>query len=148
LRRDYAGEDSRLDRHVDAACRLALSVETHVRNWYIGTRQAVAHAERALLSELVGVTMANFHVTGVRTEKSGDGYHEHISAVQINWATILPRQTVVNDIRSGGDSYYTQGGGQRAEVEVVSCPNCTFRDYLKTKADKTTADNLLSLPRV
>jgi hypothetical protein len=92
--------------------------------------------------------MASFQVTGVRTEKSADGYHEHISAVQINWATLLSRQTVMSDIRSGGDSYYTVGGGQRADVEVVTCPNCTFRDYLKTKADRTTADNLLSLPRV
>ena len=93
--------------------------------------------------------MASYQVTGVRTEKSADGYHEHISHVRCGTSgMILPRQTVVNDIRSGGDSYYTIGGGQTAEVEVVTCPKCTFRDYLKTKADKTTADNLLSLPRV
>jgi hypothetical protein len=93
--------------------------------------------------------MASYQVTGVRTEKSADGYHEHISHVRCGSTnTILPRQTVVNDIRTGGDSYYTLGAGQRAEVEVVTCPKCTFRDYLKTKPDKTTADNLLSLPRI
>jgi hypothetical protein len=102
----------------------------------------------ALRLELCGASMASYQVTGVRTEKSADGYHDHISAVQINRDGILPRQTVVNDIRSGGDSYYTLGGGQKADVEVVRCPKCTFRDYLKTKPDRTTADNLLSLPRV
>jgi prephenate dehydrogenase len=35
----------------------------------------------------------------------------------------------------------------RAEVIVVSCPICSYRDYIKTVRDFTTADNLLSLPR-
>ena len=34
------------------------------------------------------------------------------------------------------------------EQEDASRRHNEIRDYLKTKADKTTADNLLSLPRV
>jgi Protein of unknown function (DUF3892) len=31
-------------------------------------------------------------------------------------------------------------------VIVVKCPTCSNNDYIKTTADSTTADNLLSLP--
>jgi hypothetical protein len=88
-------------------------------------------------------------VTGVRTEFGPDGRHEHISHVRIGPAGILPRQTVVNDLRDpNGDRYYTEVNGRRANVIVVSCPVCSFRDYLRTDADSTTSNNLLSLPRV
>jgi hypothetical protein len=93
--------------------------------------------------------MSNFRITGVRLEPSTDGRHEHISHVQIGGSAILRRQTVVDDLRStGGDRYYTQVNGVTANVEVVRCPGCTFNDYLRTDRDSTTADNLLSLPRV
>lgn len=96
--------------------------------------------------------MSTFQVTGIRTEQSSSGYHEHISHVGIGTGSVLlTRQTVVNDIRApGGDRYYTQVNGHRADVVVVGCPTsgCTFRDYLRTEADSTTTNNLLSLPRV
>lgn len=73
--------------------------------------------------------MATFQITGVRTEQSSSGYHEHISHVQIGGSSILRRQTVVDDIRTpGGDRYHTEAGGQRADVVVVRCPNCTFNE--------------------
>ncbi len=93
--------------------------------------------------------MSTFQVTGVRMEASVIGYHEHISHVRIGAANnILRRQIVVDDIRSGGDSYYTEAGGIRAGVVVVRCPDCTFNDYLRTDPDKTSKNNLLSLPTV
>ncbi|TAM78568.1 MAG: DUF3892 domain-containing protein [Chloroflexota bacterium] len=93
--------------------------------------------------------MSRFQVTGVRMENAGPIHHEHISDVQIEGTAILSRQMVVNDIRNpGGDDYYTQAGGVQVEVVVVRCPNCIFNDYLRTDPDRTTNNNLLSLPRV
>ncbi|MBF6606084.1 MAG: DUF3892 domain-containing protein [Chloroflexi bacterium] len=58
-------------------------------------------------------------------------------------------ETVVSDLHQpGGDRYYTDAGGTRANVVVVTCPSCTFNDYLRTDPDRTTSNNLLSLPRV
>jgi hypothetical protein len=92
----------------------------------------------------------NFQINGVRTEKPYGATHEHITHVRLAaTGSILRRQTVVNDLRNPyGDRYYTKVGQARANVIVVRCPLCTFRDYIKTEADRTTADNLLSLPRV
>ena len=96
--------------------------------------------------------MSTFEITGVGMEPSGFGSHEHIARVRIGArvpAFTLSRQTVVNDLRQpGGDRYYTDAGGTRANVVVVTCPSCTFKDYLRTDPDKTTSNNLLSLPRV
>jgi hypothetical protein len=97
--------------------------------------------------------MSSWRVNAVLTEKSATGSHEHISNVRVSnsgsstdgiWLT---RSTVVHDIRTGGDDYYTMGGGSRAAVKVVTCPLCTFSDYLRSERDLTTADNLLALPR-
>jgi len=94
--------------------------------------------------------MSTFQITGIRTEPGPDTRHDHISYVRIGTSTtLLSRQIVVNDIRNpNGDRYYTQVNGRRANVVVVSCPVCTFRDYLRTDADSTTVNNLLSLPKV
>jgi hypothetical protein len=91
--------------------------------------------------------MASFQIVAVRTESSSSGSHEHISKVKTSGGSEWSRATVVKDIREGGDSYYTEVNGSKADVIVVECPNCTFSDYIKTTADSTTADNLLSLPK-
>lgn len=91
--------------------------------------------------------MASFQIVAVRTDWSTDSSHEHISEVKTSGGSIWSRATVVKDIREGGDSYYTEVDGSKADVIVVECPNCTFDDYIRTTADSTTADNLLSLPR-
>ncbi len=97
--------------------------------------------------------MSSWRVNAVHTEPSSDRGHEHISGVHVSssgkatsgiW---LSRATVVSDIGSGGDDYYVEAGGSRAKVVVVHCPLCRFGDYLRTERDRTTADNLLSLPR-
>jgi hypothetical protein len=93
--------------------------------------------------------MSSFKITGVRTEKTADDEHEHITAVQVNDNTIFSRSTVIADLRSSsGDRYYTYAGGKIADVIVVTCPYCSYRDYITTEPDYTTANNLLSLPRV
>jgi Protein of unknown function (DUF3892) len=91
--------------------------------------------------------MASFQIVEVHTELSSSGLHEHIAAVKTTGGYEWSRDTVVKDIRYGTDSYYTEVNGARANVIVVECPYCTFSDYIKTTADYTTADNLLSLPR-
>jgi hypothetical protein len=108
------------------------------------------HGEGAWqVSVSTGDGMTRFRITGVRTELSASRTHEHISHVRIGAGAILGRQTVVADLRSSsGDRYYTEVSGREAEVVVVACPACDFRDYLRTTADATTANNLLSLPRV
>jgi hypothetical protein len=97
--------------------------------------------------------VSSWRINAIDTERSSSGWHEHISAVRASntgsssegiW---LSRATVVKDIRSGGDDYYTEAGASHATVEVVSCPLCAFADYLRSERDATTADNLLSLPR-
>jgi hypothetical protein len=92
--------------------------------------------------------MATFQITAVRTEKSSGGTHEHISHVGLPAGSVLPRSVVIKDLRDpNGDRYYTYVNGNKADVIVVDCPRCDFSDYIRTKADSTTADNLLSLPR-
>jgi hypothetical protein len=93
--------------------------------------------------------MSGFEITGIRTEASATGYHKHISHVRIGTGdNILRRETVVEDIRSGGDSYFTEAAGVRADVVVVRCSDCTFNDYLRTDPDATSKNNLLSLPEI
>jgi hypothetical protein len=90
--------------------------------------------------------MAAFQIIAVRTDSSADGSHEHISEVKTSGGGEWSRATVVKDIREGTDTYYTEVDGSKADVIVVECANCDFGDYIKTTADGTTADNLLSLP--
>ena len=95
--------------------------------------------------------MSVWRVTGVGVEPASDGRPGHISKVRAEFRgapLILSRWVVVNDIRSGLDSYYTDVNGSEAELVVMKCPSCEFGDYLRTVADTTTADNRLSLPRV
>lgn len=91
--------------------------------------------------------MADLRIVEVHTELSASGTHAHIAAVKTAGGYEWSRATVVNDIRFGTDTWYTEVNGSRADVIVVECPYCTFSDYIKTTADYTTADNLLSLPR-
>jgi hypothetical protein len=90
----------------------------------------------------------NWQITAVDTEQSPGHTHEHISDVFIKDSFWLSRDTVVQDIRNPyGDDYFTMVRGHEADVIVVSCPVCAFRDYLRTKADGYNENNLLSLPR-
>jgi hypothetical protein len=117
-----------------------------------GTASASLGLYRATLWEAV-LAMSSWRINAVATEKSVTGSHEHISEVHVSnsgsasegiW---LSRATVVQDIRSEGDDYYTLAGASRAVVKVVDCPLCSFKDYLRSERDATTADNLLALPR-
>lgn len=88
-------------------------------------------------------------IDGVRTYQAPEATHPHITHVRVPGVGILSRSTVIADLRSlNGDRYYTLAGGVRAEVIVAGCPHCGYGDYITTAPDWTTANNLLSLPRV
>ncbi|HVA85301.1 MAG TPA: hypothetical protein VNF73_03165 [Candidatus Saccharimonadales bacterium] len=91
-----------------------------------------------------------FRVTGIRVEPSANETHDHVLAVrQGTNPQLISRAAVVADLRDDdGDRYYVEENGQRAGLVVAECPICSFVDYLRTAADRTTADRLLSLPRV
>ncbi len=94
--------------------------------------------------------MATYDITGVRTERSLSGTHEHIARVRIGTTPGdgISRATVIADLRNpNGDRYITYAGGKRADVVVRGCPTCSFSDYITTVPDSTTENNLLSLPR-
>lgn len=90
--------------------------------------------------------MASLQIVAVRTEQVHPGQHPHITEVKTSDGREWTRDAVLADIRSGADSFYTEAGGERASVIDIKCPYCNFGDYIKTTADETTADNLLSLP--
>jgi hypothetical protein len=87
-------------------------------------------------------------ITNVNTFYSTAGLfsHRHISEVKTAGGEVLTRSEVVRRIENGSQSFYTYANGSQASVIVVKCPNCSASDYIKTTADATTADNLLSLP--
>jgi hypothetical protein len=94
--------------------------------------------------------MATYRITAISTAYSLGGTHEHIERVELNDNPNcrISRHTVAADLRDvNGDRYYTLGGGKRADVMVMTCPACSFRDYITTRPDQTTANNLLHLPR-
>jgi hypothetical protein len=91
--------------------------------------------------------LAAYRVTGTGkgTEVTG-GNHRHITKLCLEDGRQVPKATAISNIDSGIESYYTFADGQRANVEVVQrCARC-YAKYLRTDADTTTKDNLLSLP--
>jgi Protein of unknown function (DUF3892) len=89
-------------------------------------------------------------ITNVNTVYSSSGpfQHRHISEVKTAGGEVLTRSEVARRIQNGTQSFYTYVRGSQASVIVVHCPHsgCTSTDYIRTTADSTTADNLLSLP--
>jgi Protein of unknown function (DUF3892) len=80
------------------------------------------------------------------TSTAGSYSHQHISEVKTAGGKIFKRSEVVKLIDNEEQSFYTLVGSSQASVIVVKCPTCTATDYIRTTADSTTADNLLSLP--
>jgi hypothetical protein len=90
--------------------------------------------------------MAIFTVNRVQKGPALDRTHEHIEAVCTTENKKYLRSQVIASI-NGGDDWYTSVGGRSAKIIVVSrCSRCTVAPYIRTTADSTTTDNLLSLP--
>lgn len=83
-------------------------------------------------------------ITHIRLSSTGNST-EHITHVKLSTGTIETVSQVVKYIDSNFEYYYTTGGGSKAVVESV---HPTGRPaYIRTKANNTTKDNLLSLPQ-
>ena len=63
----------------------------------------------------------------------------HLGGIGWKWT----RASVVNSIESGTNTFYTLSFGQRANIGVVDDP---YGKYVRTYANNTWDDNLLSLP--
>ncbi len=75
----------------------------------------------------------------------GPGF-EHIVALHgPGWS--LTKEQVVASIRAGGLFYTDEDYGPRAYLEVVDAGPFGGPPYVRTQADCTRANNLLSLPR-
>jgi Protein of unknown function (DUF3892) len=81
----------------------------------------------------------------VTTPNTG-GEHRHIKEVKTAAGRVLTRSEVVARINAGTEEFYTNVDGKQADVIVVGCPLCTSKQYIKTTADGTIANNLLNLP--
>jgi hypothetical protein len=86
--------------------------------------------------------MARLQVTCINKQPSHYARHERIRAIGGSWGKHT-QDDAIRNIESGIHSYYTIGGGSTANVIVAVHLG---RKYLKTDADTTTRDNLLSLP--
>jgi len=90
--------------------------------------------------------VATFKISAVHVEEPPGYSHPHISEVDIGNGTWIQRSTVIKDLgEANGDRYYTEAGGERADVIAVDCPHCGAGDYITTEPDSTTENNLLSL---
>jgi Protein of unknown function (DUF3892) len=87
--------------------------------------------------------MARYHVTCINKHPTHQDRHHRIQYIGGTWGK-HSEATAIQQIETRASSYYTTGGGSEAQVIVVSHPS--GKKYLKTAADSTTRDNLLSLP--
>ena len=88
--------------------------------------------------------MAN-EITHVRLDNSSSTSEEHITDVRLSNNVEQTVQTVVKKLDSHTEYYFTAKNGSKAEVEPVHPAGKSA--YIRTKANNTTNDNLLSLPR-
>jgi hypothetical protein len=89
--------------------------------------------------------MASYQITHIRLSNPTATSTEHITHVKLSTGIIESVPQVVAAIERGHEYYYTTSPYTRATVEVV---RPTGRPpYIRTKANQTTRDNLLSLPR-
>ena len=88
--------------------------------------------------------MTAYHVTCINKHPTHDDRHHRIQAIGGTWGKHSENDAIYN-IEHRLHSYYTTGGGQTANV-IVTTHYPSGKKYLKTDADSTTKDNLLSLP--
>lgn len=88
--------------------------------------------------------MTVYHVTCINKHPTHQDRHHRIQYIGGTWGKHSEAQAISN-IESRLHSYYTTGGGETANVTVVT-HGPSGKKYLRTDRDTTTRDNLLSLP--
>ncbi|MFS1239417.1 DUF3892 domain-containing protein [Lactiplantibacillus plantarum] len=87
----------------------------------------------------------SYEIVKVHTDNSFDTDESDIKKVQLLDRSEETVAQVVTFIDQSLEYYFTSREGNKTEVETV---HPTYRDpYIRTKANQTTYDNLLSLPR-
>lgn len=86
-----------------------------------------------------------YKIVAIRTKHSFSNTADDITDVKLSFDYVEPVIDVVNSIDSGSNYYYTDKYGLKFEVETVH-PSYGA-PYIRTKANYTKEDNLLSLPR-
>lgn len=86
----------------------------------------------------------SYQITHIRLSSTGYS-NEHITHVKLSSGVQETVQQVVSYIDAKFEYYYTSANGSKAIVETVHPVGKAA--YIRTKANNTTQDNLLSLPR-
>jgi hypothetical protein len=84
-------------------------------------------------------------IISVRLDNSLSSTEEHIIAIKLSSGTIQTVQQVISAIDWNHKYYFTDFKGNKSYIEVVRPSNSSA--YIRTKQNKTLADNLLNLAR-
>lgn len=87
--------------------------------------------------------MASYHITCTKHGIVGSQQHNHLVEIGTASGYRFSVSEVLSKLKSG-DTFYTTGGGDEANVDPMRC-RCGYTT-LRTNADDTTADNLGDLP--
>jgi hypothetical protein len=96
------------------------------------------------------MSSSTYRITAIRVETTAANPHEHIARVRIGFDTSagLSREALVAELNDPkGDRYDAFANGELNAVILKPCPTCTAADYITTRSQYTTANNLLALPR-
>ncbi|MGR6764450.1 DUF3892 domain-containing protein [Paenibacillus sp. T2-29] len=88
--------------------------------------------------------MEESRIIAVRVEHPGT-HEQHIVRFKLESGTEMDKDTMIAFLQFNPDTFYTYVVGKKAYVTVALTE--AGSPYVKTKADDTTANNLLSLPR-
>jgi hypothetical protein len=89
----------------------------------------------------------SYTVVAVDKEPSPGRTHQHIASVCTTEPRKYLREQVIASIRLGNTWYTRSPSGTTSKIVVVAgCSRCDLKPYIRTEADSTTSDNLLSLP--
>lgn len=102
--------------------------------------------------------MAEYQITHIYKPGGSESTTDHITHVWIanyqyfdtdgqiktgSWFTV---ETVINYLKSGNTFFYTHPSSAPRAYITYQAIRLGGREYIKTQADQTTRDNLLSLP--
>ena len=92
--------------------------------------------------------MSEYQITHVRVSDNNATSTEKITHVKIlNNDPAYTVNDIIGFINKGHNFFYTTSGYQSTKAHVEIAKSSLGNYYLKTKANSTTKDNLLNLPR-